>query len=306
MAGIAAAWDGTPRLRTLFTNADTFNAEATALNEHAPLLIFLGAVMRTYEPGAKLDETVVLTGAKGIGKSAFAANLLPRSEWFTDSLDVGGYAKEMRESLTGAVVVELSEMQGLDRANRERLKAFMTRTVDRGRPAYGRYVVERPRRCVFIGTTNEENCLPADAHGLRRWLVVTARTTIVTRFNAVRYMAETRNLLWAEALQMYRDGAHPRVPDALLPALMATAEQHMSISETLDTALRDMLDSGKLGDQFKMMEVTKLLATEYPGVARHKASEKAIAAALQLLGCVKTHTRTGKLWLAPARPDPLF
>jgi predicted P-loop ATPase len=46
--------------------------------------------------------------------------------------------------------------------------AFLTRKIDRYRPPYGRNAIDRPRRTVFIGTTNATSYLN-DATGARRF-----------------------------------------------------------------------------------------------------------------------------------------
>ena len=165
-------WDEFPRLRTLLTSADTFAVEASDLAHFAPINILVGAIHRAFQPGSKLDEIVVLIGGQGIGKSAFLRRLLPYSEWFSDSLDVSAPVQQQRESLAGHVIVEIAELAGMTRADQEKLKAFLSRTNDKGRKAYARYETDSPRMCVIAGTTNVENCLPNDPSGNRRFIPI--------------------------------------------------------------------------------------------------------------------------------------
>ena len=56
-------WDGIPRLDTLFI--DYLGAEDTELNRLITRIAFTAAVYRTYEPGTKYDQIVVLVGTQG-------------------------------------------------------------------------------------------------------------------------------------------------------------------------------------------------------------------------------------------------
>lgn len=72
----------------------------------------------------------------------------------------------------------MSELERLRKADVETIKAFLSRTTDNVRPAYGRYLVDTPRRCVFVGTTNagRGNGYLRDASGNRRfWPVATGK-----------------------------------------------------------------------------------------------------------------------------------
>ena len=80
----------------------------------------LGVVARTFHPGEKHDEMVVLVGPQGIGKSTAWAWVLPgepeRSRWFSDGLSFHDDQKAKAEALQGMVLVEASEMTGSTKA----------------------------------------------------------------------------------------------------------------------------------------------------------------------------------------------
>ena len=50
--------------------------------------------------------------------------------------------------------IEIAELTSMTRGEIERVKAFITRKVDRFRPSYGRHVIETPRQSVFTGNIN--------------------------------------------------------------------------------------------------------------------------------------------------------
>ena len=80
------------------------------------------------------------------------------------------------------------------------LKAFCSRTVDRVRPPYGRSSIDVPRRCVFIGTTNEGGYLTDPTGNRRFWpLEVIAEVD-------VEALRRDRDQLWAEASALEAQG----------------------------------------------------------------------------------------------------
>ena len=124
------SWDGKERLAGWLGQVFIIN-KYQELGEWASRFMALGAVWRTYNPGCKLDELPVLIGAGGIGKSTAARWLLPpeHEEWFGE-LNLALDNKRRVEALQGRVLVELGDMAGASRAEREDLKAFITKTND--------------------------------------------------------------------------------------------------------------------------------------------------------------------------------
>ena len=49
--------------------------------------------------------------------------------------------------------IEIPELASMNRADIDKVKAFITRKVDRFRPSYGRRVIEVPRQSIFIGSS---------------------------------------------------------------------------------------------------------------------------------------------------------
>lgn len=91
----------------------------------------------------------------------------------------------------------------------EDVKAMLTKTSDLGRPAYARSVVDRKRRNIFIGSTNETTPLQ-DSTGNRRFLPVWLRHHI----NIEWVTANIRQLI-GEAAQLESAGQTFAVPKEL-------------------------------------------------------------------------------------------
>jgi len=117
--------------------------------------------------------------------------------------------------IQGVWLYEIAELVGKSAADIERVKAFASRTVDRTRPAYGRCRVDRPRRCVFVATTNNETGTYLRAEGNRRfWPVPCGRIDL-------ERLARERDQLWGEAAAIEARGASTSLDPDLWAAASA-------------------------------------------------------------------------------------
>lgn len=196
----ALEWDGEERLDELFINL--FGASDTAYTRAITRKSFAAAVSRIYRPGCKYDYVLVLVGDQGIGKSTTLARM--GGDWFSDSVTTLT-GKEALESIQGSWLIELGELAGLRKAEVDAVKHFVSKKEDRFRVAYGKRVEHFPRRCVFFGTTNEEDFL-RDVTGNRRfWVINTKGGTPKLDFK--NYLTDVIVAqLWAEAKQRLADG----------------------------------------------------------------------------------------------------
>ena len=124
--------------------------------------------------------------------------MLAGADWFTDELaEIGskGAAQQMR----GIWIIEIAELDAISRAEVSRIKAFLSRTTDRYRPPYERYIVEVPRQCVFAGSVNPDTYLRDETGNRRFWPIRCGSINLDA-------LSRDRDQLWAEAVARYRAG----------------------------------------------------------------------------------------------------
>ena len=145
-------------------------AEDSELNAWIMEHMILGLIKRTFEPGSKFDEMMVLVGGQGIGKSTFARYLAMKDDWFCSIENIQG--KDAVMNLMGKTVVEIEEFVALRNAkSANEAKSFLSKLSDRIRIPYERSAKDIPRTCILIGTLHERTFLN-DHTGERRYLPV--------------------------------------------------------------------------------------------------------------------------------------
>lgn len=213
------AWDGVPRVETLLV--DYLGAEDTPYTRAVTRKALVAAVARIYRPGCKFDYMLTLRGRQGLGKSALIAKL--GGKWFSDSFTTL-QGKDAYEQVLGVWIMEVGELAGMRKAEAETIKLYVSKQVDRFRPAYGRRLQEFPRQCIFIGTTNESQFL-RDATGNRRfWVVDTPNEPTADLWADLTPDMVAR--VWAEAVEMFKNGEDLFLPKELEAVAREVQEEY--------------------------------------------------------------------------------
>ncbi|MDO5397044.1 MAG: virulence-associated E family protein [bacterium] len=228
-------WDGVPRLDTLFI--DYLGAGNNDYVRAVTRKAFVAAVARTYRPGNKFDIMTILAGKQGIGKSTLLRKM-GRHKWFTDSIRTFE-GKELCELIQGMWIIEISELEALNKADSNRVKQIMAQEIDRFRAAYGRHVQDCPRRCIFFGTTNNGEFLK-DRTGNRRFWPVDTGEEAPTKSVFSDLDGEV-DMLWAEAVHYYKQGEPLILPKELEKCAEQAQEDHRTIS-VHEGLIRDYLE----------------------------------------------------------------
>lgn len=219
-------WDGVPRLERWLTTY--LGVEDTPYTQAVGASTLRAAVARAMNPGCKVDTMLVLQGVQGAGKSK-SIRALCGEPWFTDDLAEFG-SKDAAEQLLGAWFVEVAELGAMNKSEVERVKSFVSRQVDRFRPAYGRHVEERPRQCVFIGTTNADTYLRDETGNRRFWPVQVGAVGPLD----VEALKRDRDQLWAEAVAQVAAGARWYLDAKLDPEAFKEATDKQAAAQHQD------------------------------------------------------------------------
>lgn len=192
-------WDGVKRLERLLI--DYLGADDSDYVKAVTRKTLVAAVARIYEPGCKYDTMLTLVGDQGVGKSMLFKVLA--GKWFSDTLtDIKG--KEAYEALDGTWIIELAELSALKKNEREVVKSFLSKQVDKYRKAFARHVSINSRQCIFIGSTNDREFLNDATGGRRFWVVDTNLKRAPKRVWSD--LEEVKDQIWAEAVMCYLDG----------------------------------------------------------------------------------------------------
>lgn len=189
-------WDGIERLPDVL--ATHFSCVSSAYTQAIGVRWFISAVARVMIPGCQADCALILESVnQGWYKTSAFRELAPRREWYSDTgIEIGN--KDSMQALHGVWIYGMDELDSLSRSEITRTKTFLTQTVDRFRPPFGKHPKDFPRQNVFVGSTNASEYL-SDRTGNRRfWPAKLLKPIDVTRIRL------DRDQLWAEAIARFR------------------------------------------------------------------------------------------------------
>lgn len=237
-------WDGVVRCEYFLTR--WAKADDTPYVHECSRLIFAGGIWRMMLPGCKMDDVVVLIGKQGGGKSSLIRFLALHDDYFGEIKTVEG--DKATEQLAGKWICEIPELAAFTRAKEvEAVKAFITRQKDSYRKPYDRNVDDRPRRCIFVGSTNNPNFL-VDLTGNRRFYPVQTRSV---GYDLFKHEDECRDYIaqcWAEALAKYNEGNMPNYANESLVEEYRKAQDNATQDDWRIGAIESYLDDKAVGE----------------------------------------------------------
>lgn len=193
-------WDDTPRVDNLFIKY--LGAEDDDYSRMITRKSLVACVARAYKPGVKYDQITVLVGSQGIGKSSILRKLAGGGDLFMDSFTMDARSNKMQESVRGAWIIEIPELEGFYKQDMNVIKSFVSKQSDTYRPAYGREQIKVPRTCVFFATTNDGDFLRDSSGNRRFWILQCGEPQAPLSELTPHEVAQ----VWAEAKVIYDSG----------------------------------------------------------------------------------------------------
>jgi hypothetical protein len=155
--------------------------------------------------GCVLDEKVinhtviVFSGKQGLGKTTWVEKLVPKQlKEYLFSGTINPNNKDTLVQLAECMLINLDELENLNRSEIGSLKEIITKTQIRMRKAYGHNNETMPRRASFAGSVNTAQFLN-DSTGSRRFLCF--------ELEDIKYQHDVDiNLVFSQALFLFKSG----------------------------------------------------------------------------------------------------
>jgi hypothetical protein len=224
--------------------------------------------------GVKMDSVLVLQGGEGIGKSSVGRLL--GGDWYA-SFSSGLGDDEVLYVIERSAILELEELDSLNRAEASRVKALVSSQTDTFRRKYEASAAQRPRRCVFLGTTNDSAFLTEDMT-LRRWWVVQCGDKAFD----LKWLQENREQLVAEARVCWDLGEQPVLPVSLRGVHRESVED-VHVSNPIVDAVFAWSHRKAVGDEVTMKDVVEEVLSK-PYTSASMSELKRVGAAVRVAG----------------------
>lgn len=172
----------------------------------------------------QINQTVIVfSGKQGLGKTTWIEKLMPRQlKQYIFSGTVNPNNKDTLIHLAECMLINLDELENLNRTEIGSLKELITKTHIRMRKAYGHNNENMPRRASFAGSVNTAQFLN-DTTGSRRFLCF--------ELENIEYQHEVDiNLCYAQALKLFKEGFRHWFNQEEIKDINANNEQYQLMS----------------------------------------------------------------------------
>lgn len=189
-------WDGVSRLPEIFAILGISGDDLSKMLVRKWLIQCVSLLYNSVASPFGADGVLVLVGRQGIGKTCFFRRLAVESTLFGEGKCLNFSDKDTLVHATGYWLTELGEIEATLKGDRERLKAFITSTVDEYRRAYARASTKALRRTSFCGSANSADFLTDQTGNRRFWTVPVEKIDLdrLDKLNVLQLWAEIKTL----------------------------------------------------------------------------------------------------------------
>lgn len=189
-------WDGVSRLPEIFAILGISGDDLSKMLVRKWLIQCLSLLYSSVGSPFGADGVLVLVGRQGIGKTLFFRRLAIESGLFGEGKCLNFSDKDALVHATGYWLTELGEIESTTKGDREKLKAFITSTVDEYRRPYARAATKALRRTSFCGSANSADFLTDQTGNRRFWTVPVEKIDLdrLDKLNVLQLWAEIKTL----------------------------------------------------------------------------------------------------------------
>jgi predicted P-loop ATPase len=219
-------------------------------------------------------------------------------DWFSETpFEISTNEGNMR--IQGVWLQEMPEMGMFTKAEDTAFKSFLAITRDKYRRPYDRRPIEKPRICLFGGTTNLKQYLKDPTGNRRIWPVWCNEIDN-------EGLREVRDQLFAEALHFYRAGArcHPTRDEE--KTLFEPEQRDRLIQEGWEEIIKNYLSNPEERIRLRNFFTPVDLLTNGIGMEKHKVDERQmmrIGRIMSKIGWERKRSPTGTRAWGYIRPE---
>ena len=164
-------WDGVPRME--MSLIELFSCFDTELNREFSFYFWLSLYCRVTHPGCQATMALSLFGAQNAGKSYFSKLICQIITGDDESdavqLDLSADKNDFLREITGnSIIANVGEMVGFGKADLNKVKTFMSKTLDNMNYKYEGHFVQL-RQWIVVMDGNSYSGLQRDDTGNRRF-----------------------------------------------------------------------------------------------------------------------------------------
>jgi predicted P-loop ATPase len=223
---------------------------------------------------------IVLQGGQHAGKSIFCRFLCPPilQSYFTENINTD---KDSIISLCNNMLINLDELATISKFELNALKAMMSKQYVNIRIPFAKRAQLMPRRCTFIGNTNNVEFL-SDHTGSVRWLCYE-----VDKIDFAYSTDIDINKVYAQAYQLYKDGFVYSLTRDEIKQNEEMNERHFIVSPEMDMIVEYFRPAKKTDSDAKFVTPTYILNTILRHTLIKNLTPKSVGSALIKLGFEK-------------------